>query len=743
MRSALPLLAVILLATAALQDGPPAGVGAPPPAAVPGAAPALLVVPHLPLAVRERLLVSGQVLVDNPDPAGRVATVTGLSIERADRPGAPLFAIDLARPLVGDDTFATIGALRERLPHELSGHRRDTTPVFGPADAVPLQGEAAREAWLTAVNLTEALSQRLQTGAPASFTRIDVPLPLWLVFDAGELPGAERELRLRVDWIDADGVPASTTVARTFRLLVPWGAAPPSFAAALPGVSVHSGDLHVHSCHGEALGACSPSSNCTAESLQVSGAFSYAQLKSQYQALGLDWFTATDHSYCINSGSEYAAIVAECAAVTDGGFACFPDTELSSEEVGAQTGSDSGDLLCLLGPESNHMGAHGISSRKPGGDEGLLGFCNGLFSDALEPFTDNVAAVRADGGWPVVNHPTDDSFAWNSFAATKGIEKGKLHGVEIWNGSTPANTPGHVSRWVSWLLAGRVLYAYSGSDTHDEAFAFGANRALLLPGQALTRENVTAALRAGRNTVSDGPFLALEVVHDGKALLQGALQSLAPTQPPATLELQAHYDFGTASGTVTIRKGRVGDGAETIVCQSGTLSGAGVFTCSDALELGVQSWYRVKALTTGGAQAFTNPVFFLPGGCAHVAYGQGLPAPHIGSLTSGDSPAIGSLNTLAIAGFPNSTVVWLLVGLAPEFGGIPFKGGQLLVSVPLALQIPLPLSDGARDVQLALPDDPALVGASLAWQAVAADATQPKGFAFSNGLLTTICSPFP
>ena len=79
---------------------------------------------------------------------------------------------------------------------------------------------------------------------------------------------------------------------------------PSALASERAGYSVHAGDLHVHSCHGEALDACAPSSDCTAESFQTSGSFSYAELRTMYEALGIDWFTATDHSYCINSETE-------------------------------------------------------------------------------------------------------------------------------------------------------------------------------------------------------------------------------------------------------------------------------------------------------------------------------------------------------------------------------------------------------------------------------------------------------
>jgi hypothetical protein len=743
MRSPLPLLvALILLALIPREESSSGGVAAAPPAPA-AEAPDLIVVPHLPAAARERELVAGQLLVDNPDAAGRVALLTGVSLVRADRPELVLFAAEPAHSLTGDPELSRIGALLERLPEALAGHRASHETVWGPADAEPLEGDAAVDAWQLATSRLDALATRLGLGAPASHARVDVSLPLWLLFDPTDAPGTTREVAVIVDWVDEQGASHASTTTRSVELLGPWGDVPPSLAQALPGTTLHAGDLHVHSCHGEALGACAPSGNCGAESLQLSGSFSYAQLKSQYQALGLDWFTATDHSYCIDSEAEYQVVAAECAALTDAGFIVSPDIELSSDEQGNQTGGDIGDLICIFATSSNHMGAHGISSQQHGGSEEFWGFCDGLFTDELDGFLENIAEVRAEGGWPIAHHPVHDSFAWNSYDLTQGIEANAVHGVEIWNGASSDGLGGGVQRWVDWMLDGRVLYAYSGSDTHDEAFAFGANRAVFLPGESFDEATLHRVLQEGRAFVSNGPSLILEVEQDGQSLIMGTIQSLASGQAPPQVTVRAHYDVGADPTTVTVFKGRVGDAFESVLCQSLPVTGAGVFECVDTVDPAARSWYRLFSSTASSAkEAYSNPVVFQPGQCPAVPYGLTLPAPHVGTLASTSSPALGSVNTLQISGFPNSGSAFLVAGLAPDFTGLPFKGGRILVSVPLALELPLPLTGGATSVTFSVPNLPELVGADIAWQAIAPDATQAKGFAFSNGLLTTICSPF-
>ena len=143
--------------------------------------------------------------------------------------------------------------------------------------------------------------------------------------------------------------------------------------------------------------------------------------------------------------------------------------------------------------------------------------------------------------------------------------------------------------WVDWLLGGRILYAYSGSDTHDAALAFGANHAVF-EGEPFTVSNLEAALKAGRSFISNGHVLILEAEVDGVVLDMGTLQALSPNQPATSVTVRAHYNFGADTSAITIFRGAVGDAAETILCQSGPLTGEGVFACNDSLDTVNRTW---------------------------------------------------------------------------------------------------------------------------------------------------------
>ncbi|QDU68368.1 CehA/McbA family metallohydrolase [Engelhardtia mirabilis] len=699
-------------------------------------APALLV--FAPRTVRELVRMDAQALLYEWLPQGERAWLEELRVV-AD--GHVIDARELSGAMVGDPRFGHVNADLERLPETLSHLHRHGRQFASPL-APTLEGDAAL---LMAESIGERVNDLvadLRATPDQPYGRVDFSLDLDQIFAGTDPAGSLRPVTIEVDYRLSDGRLA--TAWRTFELR--WlGERPGVGSGPLPiagaNFEVHRGDLHVHSCHGEAVGACAPSSNCAAETLQVSGSFSFAQLKTQYQALGVDFFTSTDHSYCIDDNAEFAVIEGELAAITDAGFIAIMDTELSSDEVGPQTGSNSGDLTCLGLSQHNHMGAHGIDTRKAGGGSGLLGWCDGLFSDALDSFTNNIAKVRAEGGYPVVNHGTADFFGWQSFQATTGIEAGGMHGCEIWNGEFVSGQGGDVGQWVDWLLGGRILYGYGGSDTHDAAFDFGVNHVLVPPG-GFSTAGLEAALKAGRVFVSNDATLILEARLGTLELPMGTLQSFDPgTVAPNQVTLEVTYDFGAKPSQITIFTGRVGDADETVACQSATLSGAGSFECTVPLELGARSWFRAYSQSSAGTEAaYTNPVFFLPSSCAWAPYGLALGGANVGSLSSATGPSVGSIQRLEFAGLGTSPAAVVAGGLPLAAPGLPFAGGSLLLQLPAPILTTAPMAGGAGVFDVELPLIPALVGATLAWQAAAVDGTQPGGLAFTNGISASLCA---
>jgi hypothetical protein len=699
----------------------------------------LVLVPSVVGGVRERTPVESKLFLYNPSlrPQVRLREV------RVTSELGFFHAQELSETLVADRRLGELGAMLELLPPELTERPRGPR-YFAPESEPELRGSAAMNTWLRAQELQTALQHGFQVastrGEPLPCVEITLPIPMDQVFLADDPAGTERRLRFEVDFEGADGVARTASVETTVRRLERWPTG--ELALTLPGYEIHRGDMHVHSCYGEPVIPCSILSGlCLTESAQLlTGSYTYAQLKASYEAQSVDWFTATDHSYCVSTESTYASVVADCAAITTPTFVAIPDIELSSLEEGPQTGSDSfGDAACAFLANANHMGAHGIIAYQPGGlpiPAIPPGFCVGL-----NGFTANAAIIRSEGGYAVINHPTSDSpWAWNSLASMHGIEGSQMHGCEIWGGEDPfAN---HLLAWVDFLKAGRILYAYGGSDLHDDVPAnWGVNHVLLTELTPFTSANLQAAIRAGRVFVSNGPCAILEVVFGGAPLLMGTLRGLPPTQPPANVDVRVHYDFGVGnSGSVSVWHGTVG-GNEGLVGSS-LVTGSGTFVVQHSLTLGAPSWYRAEASRPGATplplNAYTNPVFFIE--CGVNPYGAGVGGANVGSLTSPTIPESGTTIALVIAGLsPLPAVPGFLAISRQPLAPSPLLGGFLLVH-PLGWSLlPLNVVGGTALVQITIAPNPALAGKKFYGQAAALNPGLPQPLTFTNGLELVFC----
>ncbi|HKB16370.1 MAG TPA: PKD domain-containing protein, partial [Planctomycetota bacterium] len=126
-----------------------------------------------------------------------------------------------------------------------------------------------------------------------------------------------------------------------------------------------------------------------------------------------------------------------------------------------------------------------------------------------------------------------------------------------------------------------------------------------------------------------------------------------------------------------------------------------------------------------------------PSGCGFSTYGlDASPPPTLGLLGTG-SPRVGGSVVLTTTGVV-APGAWTLV--SPEAATLPIAGGVLLVNPGLALAVPyLPASEGEAAWDLAVPQDPVLVGLPLHFQSVAPDPSEGQGFAFSPGLRVVLC----
>ena len=253
------------------------------------------------------------------------------------------------------------------------------------------------------------------------------------------------------------------------------------------------------------------------------------------------------------------------------------------------------------------MGAHNITSRKPGGADGLLDFCdNPLHSQAH-----NTSQINAEGGFAIANHPNSGMWGFNSLFDLRGQEANGTWGVEVWNGSEGASNfqSFHRNWWVERMTGGKLLFPYSGSDTHDTAHNFGATRTFVTG--ALDADSLTAALKSGRTYLSNGPFLDISLADNGgRSLGMGDILSVPGSRVPANypVTVSIPYNVDTNGSTIQVFRGVVGVG-ETLISSTSGLTGSGTLQVPDTLPTST-CWYRAEVNNSILTEsALTTPVF--------------------------------------------------------------------------------------------------------------------------------------
>ncbi|HBF22870.1 MAG TPA: hypothetical protein DDW23_03555 [Planctomycetes bacterium] len=454
----------------------------------------------------------------------------------------------------------------------------------------------------------------LRQGGAVQVRNLNLSINLADVFTPESVPGAEALLDVIVDSTQNDGTTSTAILSHKILLLADYALPPREWVLAHGSSSATwvTGDLHVHNCRDQASGGCP---DCNAESFNISGSFTNAQLKPQFQALGMDFFSTTTHSYCINSDTEFDAVASEAISLDEVDFQVLCGTELTCVETGSQSGSDIFDGVCLLGGYFNrgisHYGGHGISSRKPGGGDGLFNNCD----DPIYDQATNVNSVNSEGGFAVANHPGGGGI-WggglglNSVAKFRGIESGKAWGSEIWNGSGATASGTHRNWWISRLKSGRVTFPFSGSDTHDSAFDFGANHTLV--EGSLSDASLVAALKSGRTYLSNGPFLDIELSDNaGHSLGMGGIAFVRRNSIPSNhpVSLTAFYNMGAGTGKIRFYRGHIG-GDEVLLDEIPGVTGSGSLSASDVVSRTNHSWYRVEIiLDNSQGAAYSTPLF--------------------------------------------------------------------------------------------------------------------------------------
>jgi hypothetical protein len=319
----------------------------------------------------------------------------------------------------------------------------------------------------------------------------------------------------------------------------PVPAPPPAHVAPQGGPGWYRGDLHAHTLHSDSR-------------WDLPGLVGFAR------ANGLDFVTLTDHN-------------------TVSGLAAF-------ERL-----SDAG-LLTMGGVElTTHFG-HALALGTRRWQEWRAGSHPGVSMAGI------VARVEAEGAVFVIAHPRapGDPDCTGCRWEHADTMPGPARVIEIWNGPWSDHNEEALALFRRWLDEGHRLAASAGSDTHGPGPRAERNGFNTVHAEALTEAAILAGVRAGRNVLSSGPRLMLEL-----ATADGRRAGVGGTLPAPASTAHVHF---AAPQPVELRL--VGQGWRWA---SGALQAEGTLTVPVA---GARAWLMAELRAPDGTLlAVSNPIW--------------------------------------------------------------------------------------------------------------------------------------
>ena len=152
----------------------------------------------------------------------------------------------------------------------------------------------------------------------------------------------------------------------------------------------------------------------------------------------------------------------------------------------------------------------------------------------------------------------------------------------------------------------------------------------------------------------------------------------------------------------------------------------------------------IELLTSESGAALLRPrleVVYTAGCASYDTYGTAAALANTLKLEGIGIPELGGTFQVRASLIPGPNVYF-----AGSFAkaDIPFNGGKWLVDIPQMFFLkPFPAFGGETTLMTTLPADPALEGIPVYIQAIAPDPGAAFGYALSNGLVATLCLPWP
>ncbi len=184
----------------------------------------------------------------------------------------------------------------------------------------------------------------------------------------------------------------------------------------------------------------------------------------------------------------------------------------------------------------------------------------------------------------------------------------------------------------------------------------------------------------------------------------------------------------------------VGATTGTTVQGDALRSGVGMYRfemADTAAGAGTTLVYELSFVDFNGNTTTSGEISVPLGPCGYSIYGVGASPANTLSLVGGIDGSVGGTAQVIVQ---NPLAGGTLVAFSRGQGSVPFLGGVALIDLVTFIDVALAVPSGPEAIlNVLVPNNPALTGLEVDFQAFGGDVTQPMGFAFSNGVQLIIC----
>lgn len=338
--------------------------------------------------------------------------------------------------------------------------------------------------------------------------------------------------------------------------------------------------------------------------------------------MGLDWIAVTDHSYdlekpvedCEVNGTEIPRwyMAGNISKLLEPSFTVIPGEEISCRNS--------------LGENCHLLALNSGKFIKGTGDSG-----KSIFNHKSE-YSVKEAIVHCTewGGMAFAAHPFENVSFLEKLVLGRGswtIKDARspgLIGLQIYNGVRDSGFDKGKSVWIQLLLEGYRVFISGGSDAHGDMNRKRAvNRPLLsleendenIYGKVRTvvraasteKRCILDALSEGGAILTDGPFMDISVVKDGKVYFIGEKSPLGEVNVKG--DILSSAEFGEISDVRIIAGNLTDKNEKVILYHRESLKKYELnFECS--FKSVNPSYVRAECMTLSGGLCITNPIWF-------------------------------------------------------------------------------------------------------------------------------------